>query len=65
MPLFRESGIVEDPWQRLADDAPVPADGMILVGFTRWREARAALLARELGEVVGDALGHRNRPRVG
>jgi len=46
MPLFRETGIVEDPWQRLDDDAPVPADGMVLVSFTRWREARAALLAR-------------------
>jgi uncharacterized protein (DUF934 family) len=46
MPLFRESGPVEDPWQRLADDAPVPADGLVLVSFTRWREARAALLAR-------------------
>jgi uncharacterized protein (DUF934 family) len=46
MPLFRESGPVEDPWQRLGDDAPVPADGLVLVSFTRWREARAALLAR-------------------
>jgi uncharacterized protein (DUF934 family) len=46
MPLFRETGIVDDPWQKLGDDAPVPADGMVLVSFTRWREARAALLAR-------------------
>ena len=46
MPLFRETGIVEDPWQKLDDDAAVPADGMVLVGFKRWREARAALLAR-------------------
>jgi uncharacterized protein (DUF934 family) len=46
MPLFRESGIVEDPWTRLPDDAAVPADGMIVVSFARWREARAALLAR-------------------
>jgi uncharacterized protein (DUF934 family) len=46
MPLFRESGIVEDPWQALGDDAAVPADGMVLVSFARWREARAALLAR-------------------
>jgi uncharacterized protein (DUF934 family) len=46
MPLFREAGIVEDPWQKLDDDAPVPADGMVLVSFARWREARAALLAR-------------------
>jgi uncharacterized protein (DUF934 family) len=46
MPLFRESGIVEDLWQKLDDDAAVPADGMVLVSFARWREARAALLAR-------------------
>jgi uncharacterized protein (DUF934 family) len=46
MPLFRETGIVDDPWQKLDDDAPVPADGMVLVSFARWREARAALLAR-------------------
>jgi uncharacterized protein (DUF934 family) len=46
MPLYRETGIVDDPWTRLADDAAVPADGMIVVSFARWREARAALLAR-------------------
>jgi uncharacterized protein (DUF934 family) len=46
MPLFRESGIVEDPWQKLADDASVPADGMVLVSLARWRAARAVLLAR-------------------
>jgi uncharacterized protein (DUF934 family) len=46
MPLFRETGIVDDPWPKLDDAAPVPADGMVLVGFARWREARAALLAR-------------------
>jgi|EndMetStandDraft_6_1072998.scaffolds.fasta_scaffold143308_2 uncharacterized protein (DUF934 family) len=50
MPLYREGTstalIVEDPWLRLADDAAVPADGMVLVSFARWREARAALLAR-------------------
>lgn len=50
MPLYREGTsaalVVEDPWLRLADDAAVPADGMVLVSFARWREARAALLAR-------------------
>jgi uncharacterized protein (DUF934 family) len=46
MPLFRETGIVEDPWEKLADDAAVPSDGMVLVSSARWREARAALLAR-------------------
>lgn len=50
MPLYREGTsealIVDDPWLRLTDDAAVPADGMVLVSFARWREARAALLAR-------------------
>ncbi len=50
MPLYREEAatghIVEDPWLRLADDAAVPADGMVLVSFARWRGARAVLLAR-------------------
>jgi uncharacterized protein (DUF934 family) len=46
MPLFRETGIVEDPWLKLADAAAVPSDGMVLVSFARWRGARAALLAR-------------------
>jgi uncharacterized protein (DUF934 family) len=46
MTLFREAGSVEDPWQKLDDDAPVPSDGMVQVSFRRWREARAALLAR-------------------
>src|SRR5580692_4597293 len=45
MPLFRESGIDDDPWQRLDDDAPVPADGLVLVGFTRWREPVGVALA--------------------
>ena len=50
MPLYREGTsealVVEDPWLRLTDDAAVPADGMLLVSFARWRDARAALLAR-------------------
>jgi uncharacterized protein (DUF934 family) len=46
MPLFRESGIVEDPWKKLLDDEALAADGLVLVSFARWREARAALLAR-------------------
>jgi uncharacterized protein (DUF934 family) len=56
MPLFREEGIVEESWQELADDAPVPADGFVLVSFARWREARAALLARRAP--VGVALAN-------
>ena len=46
MPLYREDGMVADPWLRLADDATVPVDGPVLVSFARWRAARPALLAR-------------------
>ena len=46
MPLFREAGLVDDVWTRLSDDQPVPADGPAVVSYARWREARAALLAR-------------------
>ena len=46
MPLFREGGIVDDPWTKLGDEQAVPADGPVVVGFRRWREAREALLAR-------------------
>ena len=56
MPLFRETGLVEDPWERLDDTAPVPADGLVLVSFARWREARAALLARR--GAIGVALAN-------
>jgi uncharacterized protein (DUF934 family) len=45
MPLFRESGAVDDVWTKLADDQAVPADGPVLVSLTRWHGARAALLA--------------------
>jgi uncharacterized protein (DUF934 family) len=56
MPLFNERGVVADAWTRLADDAAVPSDGMIVVSFARWREARAALLARR--GAVGVALAN-------
>ncbi len=46
MPLYREGGMVADPWLRLADDATVPVNGPVLVSFARWRAARPALLAR-------------------
>ena len=61
MPLFRETGVVDDPWHKLDDDAPVPADGLVLVSFARWREARAALLARR--GPVGVALANTDRSR--
>jgi uncharacterized protein (DUF934 family) len=56
MALHREEGVVDDAWTRLDDDAPVPADGLIVVSFARLRAARAALLAR--GGGVGVALAN-------
>lgn len=37
-------------WQRLEDDAPVPADGPALVSLARWREAPAV---RDHGPGIG------------
>jgi uncharacterized protein (DUF934 family) len=66
MPLYRENGVVDDPWLRLDDEAAVPVDGLVLVNFARWRAARPALLARrgpigvalantdEVGELASD-----------
>jgi uncharacterized protein (DUF934 family) len=66
MPLYRETGVVDDPWLRLDDEAAVPVDGFVLVNFARWRAARPALLARrgpigvalantdEVGELASD-----------
>lgn len=46
MPLLKNGEIVDDPWRRLADDEPVPADTPILVSLERWQAERDALLAR-------------------
>ncbi len=46
MPLWRREGFVEDKWAQLDDDAPVPADGAIVVSLTRWLAERAALASR-------------------
>jgi uncharacterized protein (DUF934 family) len=35
MPLLRGDELVEDRWLRLPDDAPLPADGAILLGHAR------------------------------
>jgi uncharacterized protein (DUF934 family) len=42
--LFLASGRVADEWQNLADDAPLPQAGAIIVSATRWRAERAALI---------------------
>jgi len=54
MPLWRRGGFAEDGWAFLADDAPAPADGAIVVSLKRWLAERAALVSR--AEPVGVAL---------
>lgn len=36
MALIEEGRIVEDPWQRLDDAAPLPAAGSVILGYERW-----------------------------
>lgn len=48
--VIKNRQIVEDHWQTVADDAEYPA-GPLIVSLTRWRQERAALLAR--GEPLG------------
>ena len=46
MPLWKSRTFVEDRWQMVADDAPVPADVPVVLSLRRWRENRATLAAR-------------------
>lgn len=46
MPLWKSGAFVEDPWQVVADDQPVPADAPVLISLKRWRGEREALAAR-------------------
>ncbi len=73
MPLWRREGFVEDKWAFLENDAPVPAEGAIVVSLKRWLEERETLASRAapLGVAVeagADAQGRladlANRPLV-
>jgi uncharacterized protein (DUF934 family) len=46
MPLWTREGFVEDKWTALGDDAPVPAEGAVLVSLARWLGGRGALIER-------------------
>jgi phosphoadenosine phosphosulfate reductase len=46
MPLWKNGPFVEDNWQIVADDAPLPDDAPVFVSLKRWREARATLAGR-------------------
>jgi uncharacterized protein (DUF934 family) len=44
--IIRNRQIVADDWIRIADDAPLPAAGKVIVSFERWQKERAALAPR-------------------
>jgi phosphoadenosine phosphosulfate reductase len=46
MPLWKNGTFVEDPWQFVADDAPLPDDVPVFVTLKRWRAEREALSGR-------------------
>ncbi|MFZ5792441.1 MAG: DUF934 domain-containing protein [Pseudomonadota bacterium] len=46
MPLLKYGRVVEDPWQFVADDAALPAEGHVLVTLKRWQAEREALIGR-------------------
>jgi uncharacterized protein (DUF934 family) len=73
MPLWRRDGFAEDLWTVLADEAPAPADGAIVVSLKRWLSQRDALSSRAAPvgvalEAGADAQAHladlANRPLV-
>ena len=47
MPVIKDRKICDDIWLHVADGAPLPQTGDIIVSLTRWREAKAELLARK------------------
>lgn len=67
MTLVKDGAVVDSPWCRIEDDAPLPLAGPVIVSVRRWREAQAKLAQRNapLGlwlssddslDKIGDAL---------
>ncbi len=46
MALWRRGGLAENVWTLLADDAPAPAEGAVVVSLKRWLAEGEALAAR-------------------
>jgi hypothetical protein len=51
MPLIKNGTFVEDHFQAVADDAPLPENGR-LVSLARFRKDRESLLARTAGRAA-------------
>jgi uncharacterized protein (DUF934 family) len=45
--IIQDGNVTEDSWVQLADEAPAPADGDVIVSLKRWTAERDALLARK------------------
>ncbi len=45
--IIKNQQIVNDPWQHVADDAPLPAEGPFTVSLERWRAEREVLSGRD------------------
>lgn len=56
--IIKDRSIVEDRWQRVADEAPLPESGDIIVSFKRWQQERTALQSRQggLGVIIGNGV---------
>ena len=54
MALLKRDRIVDDPWQPVDDDAPLPSGVPAIVTYVRWEKEREALIGRngELGIVL-------------
>lgn len=46
MPLIKNGRLADDPWMALADDAPLPPTGPVIVSLSRFRAERDRLLSR-------------------
>src|ERR1043166_4019291 len=41
--ILRNRAIADDDWTALADDAPLPSSGRLILSLKRWQEVRDAL----------------------
>lgn len=51
MAIIRNHELVEDTWQQVSDDAPLPTGGDVIVSLARFRAEREALLSRQGGRL--------------
>ena len=47
MPLIKDGAVMDDAWLTLADDAPLPAAGAIIVSLARWQRDTERFRARK------------------